>query len=248
MEWAMQEAIEANTTACRVSGAKRSQGIANEIHPDAALLAACAAFHAADYATNNRGSISDDEGDILCLAYHDALSVVEDMEPQTPEGVAAKALVAHNALLAGVNGLVGVPWRDQADLYERVSIDVLALVAGAHVPLAVAFQDPEDVAVQTACARFYAVNVELRRVVASAKGLRIHTPECQAQEAAVAALNDQIDEALDAVAAAPPASLRGMAHKARLLLAMPPELDDTTRASFGAAIARDLLVLAGEVA
>jgi hypothetical protein len=102
--------------------------------PDAALIAACAAFHAAFERERGAQCVGDEESDRLGDETEATFRRIIGVTPATAAGLAAKASAALTRLLWQVAPLKGLPWRDQASAGERVALECLAAVAGQELP------------------------------------------------------------------------------------------------------------------
>ena len=113
-----------------LSGAAAGAAKAEEL--DQELFAACGDYHRAHEAMDGP-YVSDEASDASCAATSAALDRVVGLSPRTPEGLQAKAAVAHRALMADVIVYLNLPWREQASREERIALDVLRdLLGGQH--------------------------------------------------------------------------------------------------------------------
>jgi hypothetical protein len=109
------------------------EGIADD-GPDAALIAACEAFHAAFERESAARCVTDEESDRLGDETEAAFRRIVGVTPATTAGLASKASAALTRLLWQVAPLKGLPWRYQASAGERVALECLAAVAGQELP------------------------------------------------------------------------------------------------------------------
>ena len=101
---------------------------------DAALIATCAAFHAAFEQEKGARRVSDEEGDRLADETDTAFRQIVGTTPATAAGLAAKASAALTRLLWQVAPLKDLPWRDQASAGEQAALECLAALAGRELP------------------------------------------------------------------------------------------------------------------
>jgi hypothetical protein len=93
-------------------------------HPDAELLAACAAYQRLHVEWMGP-YVSELHTDDLGTARQTALVRVSELHPTTPEGRQAKAGVAYSALMFVVDAFTTIPWRENASAEEEIALDVL---------------------------------------------------------------------------------------------------------------------------
>lgn len=120
-------AILATGAAAGVAGGPLLPG-----QPDGELVAACGEYlrlRAIQRRDDREDYLSDDEACALAQAVYDQMALLEGMAPQTREGRRAKAAAVHDALLNKLYQLVAIDWREQADLPERLAVDLLANIA-----------------------------------------------------------------------------------------------------------------------
>jgi hypothetical protein len=92
--------------------------------PDSALLLACADFQLACVEQRRQG-VTDAEAEKLAEAFYSTLARVGALTPTTQEGLRAKAMAAHSALMDQIHNFVDQDWRDEASPEERVVMDML---------------------------------------------------------------------------------------------------------------------------
>ena len=101
---------------------------------DAALIAACTAFHAVFERERGARHLSDEESDRLADETDAAFRRIVGVTPITAEGLAKKVSAALTMLFWQVAPLKDLPWRDQASAGEQAALECLAVVAGRDLP------------------------------------------------------------------------------------------------------------------
>ena len=101
---------------------------------DAALIADCAAFHAAFGRERAARGPDESAADRLADATDAAFARILGAEPATEAGLRAKAGAAMARLLWQAAPLTNVPWRGQASPAERAALECLARLAGRDLP------------------------------------------------------------------------------------------------------------------
>ena len=104
--------------------------------------------------------------------------------------------------------------------------------------------NPDD-ALIAACSALVGHEAELQRVVATGEHFDFGTPECDRQEAEVARLITVVDDALNEVKQTEPRTMAGLVAKARVMANLRDEMWAQDHASFGIALGRDILAVAG---
>jgi hypothetical protein len=103
-------------------------------HADAALVAACAAFHAAFDRERAARAVSDEESDGLGRESDEAYRLILGAAPVTAAGLTAKASTALTRLIWEAAPAKDTKWRGQASPAEQAELECLALVAGRALP------------------------------------------------------------------------------------------------------------------
>jgi hypothetical protein len=115
-------ALAAANTALALAKAPRPAPLTSD--PDSALLMACADFQLACVEQRRQG-VTDAEAEGLTEAFYSTLASVEALTPLTSEGLKAKVLAAHTALMDQIHNFVDMDWREEASPEERVVMDTL---------------------------------------------------------------------------------------------------------------------------
>ena len=115
-------------------GENRNEGDVAYGDADAALIAACAAFHTTLERERGARHVSDKESDLLADETDVAFRRIVGTAPITAAGLAAKASAALTRLLWQVAPLKDLPWRNQASSGEQAALECLAEMAGRELP------------------------------------------------------------------------------------------------------------------
>ena len=120
----------------------------------------------------------------------------------------------------------------------------LILAAGGITAARATAANPDD-ALIAACSALIAHEAEMQRVILTGAHFAFGTPECASHEAEVARLITAVDGALKGVEQTAPRTMAGLVAKARVMANLRDEMWSQDLASFGIALGRDILAVAG---